>query len=63
MRSDDTATLEDSLPALGEVRFFEARVVRCDVDQVLAIVRDITERRRAEQQARELQTSSRTSAA
>jgi PAS domain S-box-containing protein len=54
MRSDDTATLEYSLPAAGEVRFFEARVVRCDVDKVLAIVRDITERRRAEQQARQL---------
>ena len=52
MRSDDTATLEYSLPVTGEVRFFEARVVRCDVDKVLAIVRDITERRRAERQAR-----------
>ena len=28
--------------------------MRCDVDKVLAIVRDITERRRAERQAREL---------
>ncbi len=54
MRSDDTATLEYSLPAMGDVRFFEARVVRCDADKVLAIVRDITERRRAEQQARQL---------
>jgi len=54
MRSDDTATLEYSLPVVGEARFFEARIVRCDVDKVLAIVRDITERRRAEQQARQL---------
>jgi PAS domain S-box-containing protein len=54
MRSDDTATLEYSLPSAGEVRFFEARIVRCDADKVLSIVRDITERRRAEQQAREL---------
>ena len=54
MSSEDTATLEYSLPSLGEVRFFEARVVRCDTDKVLSIVRDITERRRAELQAREL---------
>jgi PAS domain S-box-containing protein len=54
MRSDDTATLEYSLPSGGEVRVFEARIVRCDADKVLSIVRDITERRRAEQQAREL---------
>ena len=54
MSSEDTATLEYSLASLGEVRFFEARVVRCDTDKVLSIVRDITERRRAELQAREL---------
>jgi PAS domain S-box-containing protein len=54
MSSDDTATLEYSLPSQGEVRFFEARVVRCDTDKVLSIVRDITERRRAELQAGEL---------
>jgi PAS domain S-box-containing protein len=54
MSSDDTATLEYSLPSQGEVRFYEARVVRCDSDKVLSIVRDITVRRRAELQAREL---------
>jgi len=54
MSSDDTATLEYSLPSQGEVRFYEARIVRCDVDKVLSIVRDITERRRAELQARQL---------
>ena len=54
MSSDDTATLEYSLPSQGEVRFFEARVVRCDTDKVLSIVRDITERSRAELQAGEL---------
>ena len=54
MRSEDTATLEYSLPSQGEVRFYEARIVRCDTDKVLSIVRDITERRRAELQAREL---------
>ncbi len=54
MSFDDTATLEYSLSSPGEVRFYEARVVRCDTDKVLSIVRDITERRRAELQAREL---------
>ena len=38
----------------GESRYYEARIVRCDADKVLSIVRDITERRRAEIQAREL---------
>ena len=50
-------------PVMGEVRFFEARVVRCDADKVLAIVRDITERRRAERKRANCATSSRTSAA
>jgi C4-dicarboxylate-specific signal transduction histidine kinase len=54
MSSDDAATLEYTLPGQGESRVYEARVVRCDADKVLSIVRDITERRRAELQAREL---------
>jgi PAS domain S-box-containing protein len=55
MASEDTATLEYSMPTPeGEDGYYEARVVRCDADKVLAIVRDITERRRAELQARQL---------
>jgi PAS domain S-box-containing protein len=55
MSSDDTATLEYSMPVTGgEIGYYEARVVRCGDDKVLSIVRDITERRRAEMQAREL---------
>jgi C4-dicarboxylate-specific signal transduction histidine kinase len=55
MSSDDTATLEYSIPGpQGEPGYYEARVVRCDADKVLSIVRDITERRRAELQARAL---------
>jgi PAS domain S-box-containing protein len=54
MASEDTATIEYSIGSLDDLSFFEARVVRCDVDKVLAIVRDVTERRRAERQAREL---------
>lgn len=54
MASEDTATIEYSIGSPDDLSFFEARVVRCDVNKVLAIVRDITERRRAERQAREL---------
>ena len=54
MVSEDTATIEYSIGSPDDLSFFEARVVRCDVDKVLAIVRDITERRRAERQARVL---------
>ena len=54
MASEDTATIEYSIGSPDDLSFFEARVVRCDVDKVLAIVRDITERRRAERQAHEL---------
>ncbi|HEY9225697.1 MAG TPA: PAS domain-containing protein, partial [Gemmatimonadaceae bacterium] len=32
----------------GELRHYEARLVRCESDKFLAIVRDITERRRSE---------------
>jgi len=43
-------------PALshGDTRFYEARVVRCDSDKVLSVVRDITERIRAEDEVRRL---------
>jgi PAS domain S-box-containing protein len=55
MSSDDAATIEYSMSVPGgELRYYEARVVRCDDDKVLSIVRDITERRRAEMQARAL---------
>ncbi|NQT15196.1 MAG: PAS domain S-box protein, partial [Planctomycetes bacterium] len=37
-----------------EVRYFEARMVPCDDDSVLAIVRDVTERRRAEEEIEHL---------
>jgi C4-dicarboxylate-specific signal transduction histidine kinase len=40
--------LEYSLPIQGEQRFYEARVVACDDDRLLSIIRDITERKRAE---------------
>jgi signal transduction histidine kinase len=45
--------VEYSLTMNGERRFFEARVVACDDDKLLAIVREITPRKRAEAQLQE----------
>lgn len=45
-QSDDAIVVEYELP-LGEPRFFEARVVRAEPERLLAIVRDVTERKRA----------------
>jgi PAS domain S-box-containing protein len=52
--SDEPSTFEYSLPLRGQIHYYEARVVRCETDKVLSIVRDITERKRAEQEARDL---------
>ncbi|HEY9747327.1 MAG TPA: PAS domain S-box protein, partial [Allocoleopsis sp.] len=43
-------TLEYDLPIDGKQRFWEARIVVCGDDEVLVIVRDITERKRAEEE-------------
>jgi signal transduction histidine kinase len=45
-QSDDPIVVEYELP-LGEPRFFEARIVRAESDRLLAIVRDVTEAKRA----------------
>jgi PAS domain S-box-containing protein len=54
MDSGEPRTLEYDAPLDGRIRHWEARVVRCDTDKVLSIVRDVTERVRAEREAREL---------
>ena len=48
LASDEPEKLEYTVGADDEERFFEATVVRCDGDRVLSIVRDITDRKRAE---------------
>ena len=53
-RTDEEGRLEYSIPIRGQLRFYEVRTVRCDADKVLSMVRDVTDIRRAEQQAREL---------
>jgi PAS domain S-box-containing protein len=47
--------LEYALPIQNEERHFEARVVSCEPDQLLTIVRDITERKSVERALRESQ--------
>ena len=47
-----TQTLEYELPIHGNRRYWESRIVVCGEDEVLAIVRDITDRKRAEEERR-----------
>jgi PAS domain S-box-containing protein len=49
-----TQTVEYGLQTLGGFGFFEARLVRLDRDHVISIVRNITERRKADRELIEL---------
>jgi PAS domain S-box-containing protein len=49
-----TQTYEYELPISDETRYFESRMVKSGTDEVVAVVRDITERKRNE---REIQSS------
>jgi PAS domain S-box-containing protein len=55
LASDQPATLDYSLVIGDEERYYEVRAVRSDGDHVLSLVRDVTDRQRAELRARELQ--------
>ena len=48
LATDEPVRFEYTLESQHEERFFEACVVRCDSDTLLSIVRDITDRKRAE---------------
>ena len=50
----DVQTLEYSLSVQQGERFYEARMVGCENDRVLSIVRDVTERKHAEEELRQL---------
>ncbi len=54
-RSEQPATLEYSLRLGDEERFYEVRSVAVDKSHVLSLVRDVTDQKRAEHRARELQ--------
>lgn len=45
-----TQTFEYEMPINGNLRYWESRIVVCGDDEVLAIVRDMTERKRAEEE-------------
>jgi PAS domain S-box-containing protein len=45
--SEEPCVIDYELPLAGEPRHFELRMVSCDDDKVLSIVRDVTERGRA----------------
>ena len=49
--SDEPEKVEYTLGADDDERFYEACIVRCDGDKILSIVRDITDRKRAELEA------------
>jgi len=51
-RSGRSGLVEYSLPILGEERQYEARVVNCDDNRVLSLVRDITEHKQSEEALR-----------
>jgi formate hydrogenlyase transcriptional activator len=52
MKTDQPVVLEYELPFLESVRAYEASMVRCDGEKILACIRDITERRAGEQSLR-----------
>jgi signal transduction histidine kinase/ABC-type amino acid transport substrate-binding protein len=53
--SDAVQHLDYALPMGGQERHFEARIVPCTEDTVISIVRDVTERTRAEDENAKLQ--------
>jgi hypothetical protein len=46
--SDEPVLVEYGLPINGEVRHFEARLVRCGSDKILSIVRDVSAQKLAD---------------
>jgi len=53
LTSRQVQVFEYELPVAGEARLWECRMVACGAAEVVAIIREITERRRAEQALRE----------
>jgi PAS domain S-box-containing protein len=53
LQTQQTQIVEYQLPDAGQLRDYEARIVTCGEDEILALVRDITERKRAEEELAE----------
>jgi PAS domain S-box-containing protein len=52
-RTDEMKILEYELQIGGQIRCYEARLVQCGADKILSLVRDITERKQAQEALRE----------
>lgn len=55
MASEQPASLDYTLPMGGSDRHYEARLVRCDNDTIVCIVRDVTDRHRAAEELHQAQ--------
>jgi len=55
MASEQAVSLDYTLPMGGSDRHFEARLVRCDNDTIVCIVRDVTDRHRATEELHQAQ--------
>lgn len=58
-RTNEAQTIEYELLLQGEIRYFEARLVRSGVNEILVIVRNITDRRRTEEALRQSEATQR----
>jgi PAS domain S-box-containing protein len=54
LKTDELATVEYTLTTDGESKLFETRIVKCDDHRLLCIMRDLTERKRTEEDLRRL---------
>ena len=52
--SSEPCIIEFSLPIGDDVRYYEARIVRCGTDEILCVSRNITERKQAEKERTQL---------
>jgi C4-dicarboxylate-specific signal transduction histidine kinase len=56
MNGEEPVSLEYSLPIGGQEHYFEARIVRSGGDSIVAIIREVTENRRAQEQLHQTQS-------
>jgi len=56
LSSGEPASIEFSLPMHGHLKFCEARILKWGNNRILSIVRDLTEKKRAQKEVRDLST-------